>query len=118
MTKDQDLSSLVEGYQIPLLMDPVQEKVPKVPNPKVNQEQQKQVDLEAKTMLEKCPISKVFLSKGEFLSALFMISKKNGENRPVINLKDLNSSFCTNTTRWKVCTVCSMCCKEGITFTK
>ena len=39
LTKDQRLLALVEGYQIPLLMEPVQEKVPKVP--KLNQEQQK-----------------------------------------------------------------------------
>ena len=39
LTKDQGLLALVEGYQIPLLMEPVQEKVPKVP--KLNQEQEK-----------------------------------------------------------------------------
>ena len=43
LKKDQELLALVEGYQIPLLMEPVQEKAPKVP--KLNQEQQKQVDL-------------------------------------------------------------------------
>ena len=36
--KDQELLALV-GYQIPFLMNPVQEKAPKVP--KLNQEQQK-----------------------------------------------------------------------------
>ena len=41
-------------------------------------------------MLEKGSISKVCHSKGEFLSSLFLISKKGGVNRPVINLKDLN----------------------------
>ena len=69
-------------------MEPVQEKAPKVL--KLNQEQQKQVDLEVKAMLEKGSISKVCHSKGEFLSSLFLISKKGGGNRPVINLKDLN----------------------------
>ena len=43
--------ALVEGYQIPLLMEPVQEKVLK--EPKFNQEQQKQVDLEVKAMFGK-----------------------------------------------------------------
>ena len=69
-------------------MEPVQEKAPKVR--KLNQKQQKQVDLEVKTMLEKGSISKVYHSKGKFLRSLFLISKKSGENRPVIYLKDLN----------------------------
>ena len=56
MTKDQELLALV-GYQISFLMNPVQEKAPKVS--KLNQEQQKQVDLEVKAMLEKGSISKV-----------------------------------------------------------
>ena len=83
------LLALVEGYQIHLVMDPVQEKAPKVP--KLNQEQQKQVDLEVKAMLEKSSISKVCHSKGEVLSSLLLISKKVGRNQPVINLKDLIS---------------------------
>ena len=86
--KDQELLALVEGYQIPLLMEPLQEKAPKVL--KLNQEQQKQVDLEVNAMLEKGSISKVCHSKGEFLSSFYLISKKGGGNRPVINLKDLN----------------------------
>ena len=69
-------------------MEPVQEKAPKVR--KLNQKQQKQVDLEVKAMLEKGSISKVYHSKGKFLRSLFLISKKSGENRPVIYLKDLN----------------------------
>ena len=88
LTKDQELLALVEGYQIPLLIEPVQEKAPKIPN--LNLEQQKLVDLEVKAMLEKDSISKVCHSKGEFLSSLFLISKKGGGNRPVINLKDMN----------------------------
>ena len=41
LIKDQELLALVQGYQIPLLMEPVQEKAPKVLN--LNQEQQKKV---------------------------------------------------------------------------
>ena len=78
LAKDQELLALVEGYQISFLMEPVQEKAPKVP--KLNQEQQKQVDLEVKAMLEKGYISKICLSKGEFLSSLFLFSKKGGGN--------------------------------------
>ena len=41
-------------------------------------------------MLEKRSISKVCHSKREFYSSLFLISKKDGGNQAVINLKDLN----------------------------
>ena len=70
LMKDQELLALVEGYQIPLLMEPVQEQASKVP--KLNQGQQKQADLEVKAMLEKGSITKVWHSKGEFLSNLFL----------------------------------------------
>ena len=43
-----------------------------------------------KAMLEKGFISKFYHSKGKFLSSLFLIRKKGGENRPVMNLKDLS----------------------------
>ena len=69
-------------------MEPVQEKALEVP--KLNQETQKQEDLEVKAMLEKGSISKVIChSKGGFFSNLFLISKKGGGKRPAINLKDL-----------------------------
>lgn len=74
LSKDQELMALVEGYQILLLRESVQEKAPKVP--KLNQKQQKQVDMAVKVMLEKSFISKVCHTKGEFLSTLFLISKK------------------------------------------
>ena len=69
-------------------MEPVQEKAPKVP--KLNQEQQKQVDLEVNAMLGKGSISIVCHSKEKFLSSMFLISKIGGGNRSVINLRVLN----------------------------
>ena len=92
-------------------MEEVEEKAPKVPE--LNQKQQKQVDLEVNAMLEKGSISKV-----ELLSSLVLISKKSEGNRPVKIWKILIGSFPTNTSRWKVCTVWSMCCKKGITCAK
>ena len=63
MTKDQVLLALVEGYQIPLLIEPVQ-KAPKVP--KLNQEQQKTNRSGREGNAGKRSISKVCHSKGEF----------------------------------------------------
>ena len=65
LTKDQELLALVEGYQIPLVMDPVQDKAPKV------REQQKRVDLEVKAMLEKGSVSKFVFQMGNFLAVCF-----------------------------------------------
>ena len=63
MTKDQVLLALVEGYQIPLLIEPVQ-KAPKVP--KLNLEQQKTNRSGREGNAGKRSISKVCHSKGEF----------------------------------------------------
>ena len=41
-------------------------------------------------MLEKGAIQKVVPTQGQFLSNLFLVEKKDGGNRPVINLKNLN----------------------------
>ena len=65
LTKDQELLALLEGYQIPLVMDPVQDKAPKV------REQQKRVDLEVKAMLEKGSVSKFVFQMGNFLAVCF-----------------------------------------------
>ena len=42
-------------------------------------------------MLKKGAIRKVQPSKGEFVSNLFLVKKKDGGQRPVINLKQLNA---------------------------
>jgi len=49
------------------------------------------VEEEIQSMLGKGAIKKVPSQKGEFLSSIFLVPKKDGGNRPVINLKNLNS---------------------------
>ena len=48
------------------------------------------VDEEVKEMLLKGAIQETSPCKGEFISNVFLVSKKEGGNRPVINLKALN----------------------------
>ena len=42
-------------------------------------------------MLEKGTIREIVHCKDQFVSYLFLVSKKDGKKQPVINLKDLNT---------------------------
>ena len=56
----------------------------------MNKKQIALVDLELKEILRKGAIKRAQPVQGEFLSNLFLVRKKNGGYRPVINLKMLN----------------------------
>ena len=49
------------------------------------------IEQEIAEMLQKGAIQVVSPLKGEFISTVFLVKKKDGGNRPVINLKQLNS---------------------------
>ena len=64
----------------------------KSPDPPVlNQEQSKLVEEELKEMLLKGAMQPVSPCKIQYLSNLFLLSKKDGGNRPAINLKHMNN---------------------------
>ena len=91
--KDQEILEIVKGYRIPLLRTPVQEKSSSEWTSKRNQIFL--VEKEIKKMFEKGAIKKVSQHKdqhaqNQFLSNLFLVRKKDGGYRPVINLKTLN----------------------------
>ena len=88
LTKDQSVLSLVEGFKIPLLKEPKQMLPPKPQQ--WNKDQKERIDVEVKEMLEKEAIFKVSHQEGELLSEIFLVGKKDGGNRPMINLKNLN----------------------------
>ena len=56
----------------------------------MNKKQIAFVDLELKEMLRKRAIKRTRPAQGEFLSKLFLVGKKDGGYRPVINLEMLN----------------------------
>ena len=64
---------------------------PRTPiNEKLNQVQEELVSQEVKEMLEKGTIRETIHCKDRFVNHVFLVSKKDGGQRPVINLKDLN----------------------------
>ena len=58
---------------------------------KLNQVQEELISQEVKEMQEKGAIREAIHCKDQFVSHLFLISKKDGGQRPVINLKELNT---------------------------
>ena len=89
LTQDQFILEMVVGIQIPFTTFPHQNQVP--PLTFHNQSEKVAIDREISEMLQKGPIQVVSPMNGEFLSSVFLVKKKDGGNRPVINLKELNS---------------------------
>ena len=81
-----DILSIVQGFKIPFSQIPFQ-----YGPPQLNQEERLQINSEIKEILRKGAIRQVKSEPGDFLSNLFLVSKKNGGHLPVINLKFLNS---------------------------
>ena len=80
------------GYFIDFVETPYQPKTPV--KAKLNEVQELLVSQEVKKMLEKGALRETICCKEQFVSHLFLVSKKDGRQRPVINLKDF-STFIT-----------------------
>ena len=89
LTRDQSILDLVDGYVITFQRKPFHSKTPF--QLATSREQQKRMDKEVKEMLKNETIRQASTVKGEFLSNLFFVKRKNGGQRPVINLKHLNA---------------------------
>ena len=89
LTNDTEILSLVEGYTIPFHEILQQKNISNFP--KLNQEVKILVQKETHEMLNKGAIVEIPNHlEGELISNLFLYEKKEGGNRPVINLKHLN----------------------------
>ena len=82
------LSVVKEGYQIEWVSKPCQIVPPFQPtfSPEINA----LVDKEVQDMILKGAIIEVSPTQGQYVSTIFLVTKKDGGMRPVINLKYLN----------------------------
>lgn len=87
-TSDKWILETVKGYKIEFSQLPFQNHVPKeIPFPKT---QANLVTAEVQKLLSKGAIIMTKQSEAKFISTLFIVPKKDGTLRPVINLRYLN----------------------------
>lgn len=86
ITGDPDILALIKSFIILFLYQPVQDNVPRVPG--MSKAQRELVQAEEETMLKKRTISQIDQIQGEFISLLFFVERKDGDQRSVINLKN------------------------------
>jgi len=87
LTSDLWVLQAVKGFRIPFVSLPNQDILPTAPV--FPPEQAAQIKGELRLLLEKGVVAPVPDSQGGFYSNLFLVPKKNGQIRPVINLKRL-----------------------------
>ena len=88
ITTDPWILEAFSGYRLELASQPYQLFTP---SPIIFSDSESAVvQSEIQTLLDKGAIEHVEYTQGEFISTLFLVPKKNGDLRPVINLKPLN----------------------------
>ena len=88
LTKDRWVLETVRGYCIEFVVEPYQNKQPHPPVYPLDQTQL--ISTELGELLQKGAIVEILNPQGGFYSVLFLVLKKDGGQRPVINLKALN----------------------------
>ena len=88
LAQDQWVLQTVAGYQLELLAIPHQTTYPHPMNG--SKEEQAQITREVAELLSKGAIQEAQLLPESFVSQIFLIEKKDGGQRPVVNLKCLN----------------------------
>ena len=88
LTGDLWVLNAIVGYQIPFKEVPVQVQRP--PEARFSKEQEALLRTEVESLLQKGAILYQVHNPNGFYSSLFLVPKKNGQMRPVINLKQLN----------------------------
>ena len=87
LTQDIFILQIIQGQWIPFLETPVQTGFR---SPKPSRKNASLIDHEVQEMIKKMAIKEVSACSDQFLSPVFLVTKKDGGQRPVINLKKLN----------------------------
>ena len=90
VTQDHWVLQTITGFQIKFLREPFQSMPPN--NSSLSSNEQELIDLEVESMLSKGAIKEIHPPESQegFYSNLFLVPKKDGGTRPVINLNKLN----------------------------
>jgi len=88
ITSDHWVLQVVKGYQIKWIREPFQ-ITPVITSVK-SKEAFQLVEVEIQTLLTKQAVVLAHPCEDQFISRLFLVRKKDGSHRPVINLKPLN----------------------------
>ena len=88
ITSDPWVLESIAGYHLEFESEPVQYCLPKAPP--FNPMEIKLIDNEVIKLIDKGAVVPVLYEHKEFISNIFLVPKKTGDMRPVINLKPLN----------------------------
>ena len=75
LTSNPEILEWVSGLKIDFILEPFQEKFPH--HPKMSAQESWLVTKEVESMLKKRAIQKTYVKKGQFLSNLFLVRKKD-----------------------------------------
>ena len=89
LTKDPEILEIVRGFKIPFLKNPTQKRVPRDAT-HGSGTSRSTIQVEIENMLKKGAIQQTEHQAEEFLSKIFLVGKRDGGNRPVVNLRYLN----------------------------
>ena len=87
ITNDVEVLNIVKGWEIPFLETPSQSHITKI---HMSTGEKQIINLEIEELINKGAIRKTHPIQGQFISSLFLREKKDGSQRPILNLKNLN----------------------------
>ena len=89
ITNDPTILKMIQGYRLEFTSTPVQSTVRRPLQ--FSYPETEKIDLEISALLEKEALHVIKPVSDQFISNLFLVPKRDGKSRPVINLKDLNT---------------------------